>query len=240
MGFNQNEEISGTMGEDRTVQAILFDSDNTLYDFKSAQSAACDAVIAYTGIGNAENLDSYFILNPFKGGNHLILTYYLNDIGISDDEILENAWTIYTGIKLEKTILFDGVYETLEQLRKRKILLGIVSNAPLCDLCPSLEKTNIRKFFQCIVTADEANAKKPSLSPFGRALSFLSTKPGNSLMVGDNIINDLVPAKKLGMKTILFNCWTGNQIAPSERQDVDYAIKEFGEILTILDNYRLS
>jgi HAD superfamily hydrolase (TIGR01549 family) len=224
------------MTEASSVRAILFDADNTLYDYKGAQLSACEAVIAYTGVGSAKNLNSYFLLNPFHCENCLIIAYYLHDIGIFDDETVRNAGTIYDRIKCEETICFDGVYETLKELRNREIPLGIVSNARSRDICPCLERNSIRKFFQVIVTPDEIDAKKPSLRPFERALSLLSAEPEHSLMIGDHRANDLIPAKKLGMRTILFNFEKGNGSgSPSGSQDVDYSIGHFRSILSILD-----
>jgi HAD superfamily hydrolase (TIGR01662 family) len=224
------------MADTSSVTAILFDADNTLYDYKGAQLSACEAVIAYAGAGNAKNLNSYFLLNPFHCESCLTITYYLHDIGIFDDETVHNAGTIYDRIKCEKTMCFDGVYETLKELRNREIPLGIVSNARSRDICSCLEKNGIREFFQVIVTPDEIDAKKPSLRPFERALSLLSAKPERSLMIGDNVANDLIPAKKLGMQTILLHFEKGNGSgSPSGLQDVDYSISHFNCILSILD-----
>jgi len=217
------------------VQAILFDSDNTLYDYKGAQSAACEAVIAYAGVGDAANLNSYFLLNPFHSETNRIITYYLNDAGIFNDDTIQSACTVYNRKKLEKTVLFDGVYETVARLREQKIQLGIVTNSRSRDVGVYLEKNGINDFFQCIVSPDEANAKKPALVPFELALSLLAVKSRDSLMVGDNIMNDLVPAKKLGMKTILFdNQGDNTQPVRSECQDIDYCITSFREIHAIL------
>jgi HAD superfamily hydrolase (TIGR01509 family) len=229
-------KIIGIMAEASLVRAMLFDADNTLYDYKGAQLSACEAVIAYTGIGNTENLNSYFLLKPFQCEKDLTITYYLHDIGIFDDEIVNNAGTLYNRIKCEKTICFDGVHETLKELRNREIPLGIVSNARSRDICSCLLKNSIREFFEVIVTPDEIDAKKPSVRPFERALSLLSAEPKRSLMVGDNIANYLIPAKKLGMQTILFNFEKGQAPDnPSGSQDFDYSISHFNRILSIID-----
>lgn len=224
------------MAEDCAIHAILFDSDNTLYDYKSAQLAACEALITYVGAGDAANLNSYFLLNPFNCENHLIIKYYFNDIGIFEDELLHNAYDVYNSKKMENTILFDGVYETIALLKEREILLGIVTNAQAGYVFSCLEKTNIKDFFQCIISPEVAHSKKPALGPFELALSLLAAKSRNSLMVGDNTINDLVPAKKLGMKTILFKNEKGDeQLIHTKYPDVDYYIVKFNCILDILD-----
>jgi HAD superfamily hydrolase (TIGR01549 family) len=229
------------MAEDSSVAAILFDADNTLYDYKGAQLSACEAVIAYTGAGDAKNLNSYFLLNPFHSENYLTITYYLHDIGIFDNETVHHAGTIYDRMVGEKTLCFEGVHETLGELRDRNIPMGIVSNARSREIGQYLEKNGIREFFPVIVTPDEIEAKKPSLRPFERALYLLSADPGSSLMIGDNVAYDMAPAKKLGMRTILVHFGKDNGSgSPPVSQDVDYSIGHFKGILSILDRSPLS
>ncbi len=230
------EKRRGLMEDDCAIRAILFDSDNTLYNYKGAQSAACEAVIDYLGAGDPVNLNSYFLLNPAHCENHRIIQYYLNDIGIADGKKLKNACAIYTSKKLEKIILFEGVYETIVRLRERKLLLGIVTNSQSRDVCTYLEKNGIKDFFQCIVSPEESKTKKPAPGPFEMALSLLTVTSKNSLMVGDTIITDLIPAKKLGMKTILF-CpeWNNDPLVRPESRDIDYSVNNFRGILDILD-----
>lgn len=222
------------------VLAILFDSDNTLYNYQEAQLAACKAVIDHINIGNATILNSYFLLDPFDNKSHRIINYYLNDLGIFDEKILHTACTIYNYEKLKKIILFPEVYETMVSLRDRKILLGVVTNAPSHNVISYLEKNKVKDFFQCIVSPEEANCKKPSINFFKLALSLLSVKPENCVMVGDNVINDLIPAKKMGMKTILFeNERIDTKLATNKvinkNPNIDHSIKYFPDILGILD-----
>lgn len=223
------------MEDTSSIRAILFDSDNTIYDYKKAHMAGCDAVIKYIGNGDSEALDSYFLMNPFDWTNEIIIKNYLNDIGINEDETLRNACDRYEKNRCKNTVLFDGVYETLSSLRERKILLGIVTNAQYKNVFSFLELTNIKDFFHCIVTPEEAHSKKPATGPFKHALSILSVKPMNLMMVGDNIGNDLIPAKRIGLKTILFKNGKSNDGFIFPIQDVDYIINNFHCILDIID-----
>ncbi len=45
----------------RKVKAIVFDMDNTLFDFVEAKLKACRAVVEYLGVGDEEELLKYFL-----------------------------------------------------------------------------------------------------------------------------------------------------------------------------------
>lgn len=60
----------------------------------------------------------------------------------------------------------------------------------------------LEKYFQ-IFTPKETNFLKPDQRAFLVVLDFFKVKPKEALMVGDEIERDLIPAKNLGMDTIL-------------------------------------
>ena len=45
----------------RNIQAVLFDMDNTLFDFLEAKLIACRRIVAHLGAGDAESLLQYFL-----------------------------------------------------------------------------------------------------------------------------------------------------------------------------------
>ena len=64
----------------------------------------------------------------------------------------------------EKTVsleLYDGVPQTLERLRERETLLGIVSNLPGSLVVPLLESTGISRYFTATATPRPGLPAKP-------------------------------------------------------------------------------
>jgi 2-haloacid dehalogenase len=59
--------------------------------------------------------------------------------------------------------------------------------------------------FDEVVTAQEAQAYKPSLRIFELALSRLGTPRDRILHVGQSIFHDVVPAQRLGLSTVWVN-----------------------------------
>jgi putative hydrolase of the HAD superfamily len=69
---------------------------------------------------------------------------------------------------------------------------------------------------------------KPDVRLFLRACEDLGVLPEECVMVGDRIDNDVVPARLLGMRTILFR--TGRHIAQQPRSAHDVPAREVRDV----------
>lgn len=100
--------------------------------------------------------------------------------------------------ELEK--LYSGVPEMLEGL-SRRYALGIIANQK-AGLTGRLDRFGIRKFFQVIVGSGDVGAAKPDPEIFRYALRQAGCNAGDAVMVGDRLDNDIIPAQRLGMRTV--------------------------------------
>jgi len=84
--------------------------------------------------------------------------------------------------------------EKIANLKKNGFRICIVSNnsgAKIKEFANQLEVPIIQK------------ARKPSRRPFYRAMKLMSTKPEETVMVGDQIFTDIVGGNRSGLFTIL-------------------------------------
>lgn len=58
------------------------------------------------------------------------------------------------------------------------------------------------KYIDLVIASAEEGVAKPDPKIFEIALERSGCKAKNAMMIGDRIDNDIVPAKKMGMKTI--------------------------------------
>jgi putative hydrolase of the HAD superfamily len=86
---------------------------------------------------------------------------------------------------------------------------------------------NLEREFQ-IFTPKETKFSKPDQRAFLTVLDFFKIKPNETLMVGDEIERDLIPAKNLGMETILID--RENKIKNAEFKKIS-SLKELKAIL---------
>ena len=186
--------------------AILFDTDNTLYPYEpahiEAQNAVKDKVVNTFSIKPTE-FDIAFkearqqIKSRLKGtaSSHSRLLYMqrmLEIMGLGSQVLLaldfeQTYWRTF----LSNAVLFDDVKELLDDLR----LLGIPT-AIVTDLTAQIQFRKIVYFgldhyFDFIVTSEEAGFDKPHEAPFKIAHEKMQPKGSCIWMIGDNPINDI-------------------------------------------------
>ena len=86
-----------------------------------------------------------------------------------------------------------------------------------------------------IVASAEIGYAKPDKEIFEKAFELAGCTAEESVMVGDRLDNDIIPAKALGMKTV----WIKNGLAQFQNIELgngiaDYQIHSLSEILQIL------
>jgi len=80
----------------------------------------------------------------------------------------------------------------------------IISNTTKKSLDETLKILGLeRKNFKVIITKEDTAHYKPNPEPFLRALALLGAKPQECVSIGDSESKDIVPPKRLGMKTIM-------------------------------------
>lgn len=190
----------------RLPDAILFDTDNTLYPYDPAHAAAQNAVrekVVRTFSIKPEEFDRAFkdARNQVKSrlkhtaSSHSRLLYLqrmLEIMGLGSQVLLaldfeQTYWRAF----LSNAVLFDKVKELLDDLR----LLGIPT-AIVTDLTAQIQFRKVVYFgldqhFDYIVTSEEAGFDKPHAAPFQIALEKMRPKGNCIWMVGDNPVNDI-------------------------------------------------
>lgn len=101
---------------------------------------------------------------------------------------------------IEDEMLYNDAPKCLETLSK-KYRIGIIANQSL-GTKNRLEKWGIMKYVDLVIASAEEGVSKPNTKIFEIALQRAKCKADQAIMIGDRIDNDIVPAKKVGMRTI--------------------------------------
>lgn len=97
--------------------------------------------------------------------------------------------------------LLDFASEVVETLA-RSYRLGVVSNYPHAPVVgASLARFGLRRHFETIVVSSDTGWMKPHADCYRPALEALPAARGRTLMVGDDLKNDVQGAKALGLAT---------------------------------------
>jgi putative hydrolase of the HAD superfamily len=119
--------------------------------------------------------------------------------------------------------LREGIADVLDGLKGRGLKLGLAANQP-ARVLRMLEEHAVGRYFESHGISGIVGYRKPDLRLFLHVCADLGVEPHECVMVGDRIDNDIVPAKTLGMRTVLLR--TGRHIAQQprswdERPDVE-------------------
>jgi HAD superfamily hydrolase (TIGR02253 family) len=218
------------------VKAIIFDLDNTLIDFmrmkRQSCGAAMDAMIsAGLDIDKRRGLEILFKLFHQYGFEYQkIFQVFMKKVhGKIDYAIMASGIVAYRRVKENMLFPYPNVIPTLGEL-KRKYRIAILSDAPRIQAWLRLAAMGLQGEFDCVVTFDDTNVRKPSRKPFLFMLKKLKLRPEDCAMVGDSLKRDIPTAKKMGFKTVYARYGGNNEPA---RSKPDYSIDCIEELLTI-------
>jgi len=232
----------------RLPNAILFDTDNTLYPYDPAHTKAQEAVrdkVVKTFSITPEDFDTAFkearmqvkkrLIGTASSHSRLLyLQRMLEIMGLGSQVLLaldfeQTYWRTF----LSNAILFDGVKELLDDLR----LLGIPT-VIVTDLTAQIQFRKVVYFgldhyFDYIVTSEEAGFDKPHEAPFQIALEKIRPTGDTIWMVGDNPVNDIRGGREKINAITLQKIHAGTPVGLGENAP-HAAFNEFGELRKLI------
>lgn len=127
---------------------------------------------------------------------------------------------------------FDGVYETIESLAQNNYRLGVVTTKRRDMAERGLKLTNLDKFFEVVVTLEDASAPKPNPEPIFKALSRFNAEATEAMMIGDNH-HDIMGGKNAGTLTAGVE-WSLKGPEFLQTYKPDYMLKHMSDLFDIL------
>ncbi|MBM7588032.1 putative hydrolase of the HAD superfamily [Bacillus pakistanensis] len=212
------------------MKAILFDLDRTLHD----RDASVQNFLKYQSdwlLRDHPSLDVEAFKERFfvheKGG------YVWKDIVY--EKLVEEFSLEVTGEQLladyvdhfaQHSQEMKGASELLTFLKNQGFKLGMITNGKGAFQDATIDSLKIRDFFDVILISEYEGIKKPDPFLFEKATQVLGLTPKECVYVGDHYENDIVAAKRVGLKTIWL---TNKEIAPcfSEAERIIRSLEEW-------------
>jgi putative hydrolase of the HAD superfamily len=229
------------------IKAVFFDLYNTLVGFDPPKEETEAKILKELGV----EVTPEALLRPINAADDFIykeharyplgkrskeetVELYSEYHGIILKEAgIEPSWELITGILKKwlkadyKMVLFDDVVPTLNQLKERDLILGLISNVDR-DITPIYKGLGLAKWLGVVVTSQEVGFNKPDPQIFRAALRKAKLRPIEALYIGDQPQIDVVGANGAGMLGVLidrnglFNDVTNSPCISSLTQIVDY------------------
>ncbi|MDO5844309.1 MAG: HAD family hydrolase [Methanocorpusculum sp.] len=183
-------------------KAVMFDMDNTLFDFVSAMRKGCDAAIKNLGVGSGDELLGYYLRWKYHFEDHTNLQDFMLAHNCFTVEKYFDAVAAFEEAKLKDLTPYKGITEVLSELKKSGYKLAVVTDAFSYAAEKRLKYTGLFDYFDVSVCYDTTGYKKPHTAPFECALDMLGVLPHEAVYVGDSIRRDIEPSTALGITTI--------------------------------------
>jgi len=183
-------------------KAVLFDMDNTLFDFIEAMKRGCNAAVESVGEGTGEELLSYYLRWKYHFEDHTNLQDFMMAHNRFSVERYFDAVSAFDEAKMKGLKPYSGIEDVLSGLKSSGYHLGVVTDAFSYAADSRLDYLGLKKYFDILVGYDTTGYKKPHYAPFECALNLLGVAPYETAYVGDSIRRDIEPVKSLGMTPV--------------------------------------
>ena len=186
------------------MKSVVFDLDGTLADTSKDLISAANACFVTLDLG--EPLDSIVdALVAFSGGRAMLKLgferrgYYDETKVMEQYPILLKHYAKYIDVH---TTLYEGVIQSLDELKRRGYLLGVCTNKPEGLAQDLLMRLGIREQFSAMLGADTLSVRKPNPIHLWTTIDQMGGDRNKAVLIGDTI-TDRNTAKNADVPCIL-------------------------------------
>jgi HAD superfamily hydrolase (TIGR02253 family) len=230
-------------------KAVLFDLDNTLYEYEPVHKKALKAAynilkkeieISFERFEKLYKISVAEIHRELAGSasSHNKVLYFQRFVEKThktvEPDLILKLYSTYWNAFLKNMRMKKDVLETLKKIKAKGFKTALISDLTTHIQLRKMNKLKITPYIDFLVTSEEAGAEKPHPIMFLLALNKLRVSPEESIMVGDNPINDIEGANAVGIDSVLL----GRGKIEKEKEDYQnpkFVIKEIPELLKILE-----
>jgi 2-haloacid dehalogenase len=190
-------------------KALTFDCYGTLIDWEAGLLAALHRILSAHGkkvddatllelYGNFELLSEQGPFRPYREVLQSVVRQFGDELGFAPSaEEIRSLPDSLAGWKP-----WPDTVAALRQLKSR-YSLAIISNVD--DELFAATRPQLEVEFDEVITAQQAQAYKPSMRIFELALTRIQTPAHRILHVGQSVYHDVIPAQALGLATVWVN-----------------------------------
>ena len=138
----------------------------------------------------------------------------------------------HRGVSRKRLAAFPQTQEVLCYLKTR-YRLAVVTDAQSAWAVPELRAVGLADHFAPVIVSGDYGYRKPDPRLFQAALSELQISPEEAIFVGNDRFRDVLGARQVGMKTILF-CPNGDPGGSAETEP-DYLLYNYYDLPRAID-----
>jgi len=207
--------------------AIIFDLDGVLADSEPWWNKIDAQLLGESG---EKNYHGQYHENVLGVSYRLAVQFYKKAFKISapTEELMNRRGEIATEFFANRVGLFPNVKRVLEELRRMKLKLAVATSSVSASARPFLDRHQIAKFFDVIITGDEIERGKPEPDIYLRAAEKLGV-PANECLVIEDSLSGIAAAKAAKMRVAAIP--DRRFVDPSGyEKEADYLLNDLSEI----------
>lgn len=154
----------------------------------------------------------------------------LANVGVDDRGLGMELGAMHDRLRKESITPLEGAVETLEELRRRGVTLGLITNGSAEGQRAKIERFALAGHFAYIGIEGEVGHGKPHREAYETALSALGVDASDCWMVGDNLEWDVAGAQAVGIRGIWLDA-SGEGVAPDASVRPDAVVGSIRELL---------
>ena len=194
--------------EPSRIRALCFDVDGTLSDTDDLYARKVERFLPRFLFRDPARAARRFVMWSEAPGNGLL--GLADTLGVDDEMTAVINWmNRHRKHRPREFLLIPGVEEMLIRLKGR-YPMAVVSSRDEAGTMAFLEKFNLAKYFDVIVTGLSAEHTKPYPDPILLAAQKMDTPPEACLMIGDTTV-DIRAGKSAGAQTVGVLCGFGEE-----------------------------
>ncbi len=195
------------------LKAVVFDLDNTLYDYTDANAVAEPYILDYAARKYGLELEKFCEawqegkritkeLLPDTGARHSRSLYFQHALEYLGINPIGDAWELgelFWQKFVENIQPYPGAMTMLEKLKSKGIKTAICTDMTADVQHLKLTKLGMKPYIDALVASEENGMEKPHGRMFQLALDKVGAKPEESVMVGDSLPKDVHGGHSIGM-----------------------------------------
>jgi phosphoglycolate phosphatase len=180
------------------MDLLIFDLDGTLIDSRLDLAHAVNAARGHMGMPPLEHERVYSYVG---NGAPVLMRRVLGEQATEPQvqEALEFFLEYYNDHKLDYTVLYPGVQQSLERLREAGARMAVLTNKPVRVSRAIVAGLGVADYFMQVYGGNSFEFKKPHPIGVQTLMQEVGSVPDHTMMVGDSAV-DVQTARNAGVK----------------------------------------
>ncbi len=200
------------------IKAVVFDLDNTIYDYevcnKAAELALFDHLKELFSLERDVATDLLILAkkqvkarleNTASSHNRMLYMQAICEmLGKAPGEYALDLYNTYWNVFLDNIQIYPEIRLLLQELKSRGLTLVLLTDLTAHIQFRKIQKLGVGECFDYVITSEEAGIEKPDQKMFSLVQIKTGVQRDEILMIGDDPIKDFRGALDYGYHAILF------------------------------------